>query len=203
MKPVRDNLKSRLMDKTQRASSGFTYHIQQQQSALQKSYRQVYFDLHQQARLGSRRIKRKPVRDARLIQLKQLAHIDLMPQQHTMEFEAHLNQLETCFDLSEYDLFAQAFCPHCEFKPTAQPQPPAADRLAELSETLAQLHSEWTLLLVTELKKVALSEQWALLQTDNRALLDKFLSDKTLPKEINYEFLEAVQEALSGLVKVL
>jgi len=204
MKATRAELLPRMKDSSQRASSGFSYHIQQQLGILQKNYRQLYLDLHQQARLGAaeHEDKKKLLRDARLTQLKQLAPIDLMPQQQLDDFETRLNQLQTCFDLSEYDLFAQAFCPHCEFKPTSPPPPPAVDRLTELSDTLAQRHSEWTQTLLTELNSVAKSERWQLLQAENRARLEIFLSNQTLPEQISYEFLEAVQEALSGLHKV-
>jgi hypothetical protein len=125
-----------------------------------------------------------------------------MPQQQLEDFEIRLNQLKSCFDLSEYDLFANAFCPHCDFKPPLQTQSSATDKLAEVSESLEQLHDEWTQILVKALKDSQASEQWELLQTDNRALLENFLDEGNLPNEISYEFLEAVQESLSGLEKV-
>ncbi len=204
LKVTRDKLLSRLMDNTQRASSGFSYNIQQQLSALQKTYRRLYLDLHQQARLGAAEyeIKIRLLQDVRLKQLKQLTLIQLMPQPQLDEFEGQINQLETCFDLSEYDLFSQAFCPHCEFKFNQPLQPAAAKRLTELKKDLAQLHREWTQTLLTELQSVADSERWQLLQTDNRARLETFLTNQLLPEEISQEFLEAVQESLSGLHKV-
>jgi len=127
--------------------------------------------------------------------------MELMPQQQLDDFEIKLNQLQSCFDLSESDLFANAFCPHCDFKAISEVEC-AAETLAEISDTLEQLHNEWTEILLTELKAIKDSEQWALLQTENRALLEQFLTEETLPDEINYEFLEAVQESLSGLEKV-
>ena len=204
LKVTRDKLLSRLMDTSQRASSGFSYHLQQQLSALQKTYRRLYSDLHQQARLSvaEHEIKIRLLQDDRLKQLKQLALIQLMPQPQLDEFVEQVNQLETCFDLSEYDLASQAFCPHCQFKLNQPLQLAAAEQLTELQKNLAQLHREWTQTLLTELQSVADSERWQLLQTDNRAQLETFLTNQRLPEEISQEFLEAVQEALSGLHKV-
>ncbi|MCK5524979.1 MAG: hypothetical protein KAI83_17770 [Thiomargarita sp.] len=205
MKQVRNSLLPRLADKKQLSSSGFSYHIQQQLGTLQKTYRQIYLDLHKQARLGAEDYEQKMrlLQEARFIRLKKLAHIELMPQQQLDDFEIKLNQLESCFDLSESDLFANAFCPHCDFKASSEVvQHSAAETLAEISDTLEQLHNEWTKILLTELKAIKVSEQWALLQTENRALLEQFLTEETLPDEINYAFLEAVQESLSGLEKV-
>jgi hypothetical protein len=105
--------------------------------------------------------------------------------------------------LTEYDLIGQAFCPHCDFKPTSQPQLLApTDKLEELNETLEKLHNEWTQTLLKEIKVVADTEQWGLLQAKNRTLLDNFLNDNVLPETVSREFLNAVQEALSELIKV-
>ncbi|MDM8560893.1 DUF6079 family protein [Candidatus Parabeggiatoa sp. HSG14] len=204
MKKVRDSLLPKLTDKAQRTSNGFSYHIQQKLGTLQQTYRQIYLNAHQQAKLGENEHEEKQLLlyDIRLTQLKELARINVMPKQQLDDFEARLNQLETCVDLTEYDLIGQAFCPHCDFKPTSQSQPAIVDKLAELSETLEQLHSEWTQTLLTELKAVANTEQWGLLQDKNRVLLDNFLNDNMLPEVINREFIKAVQEALSGLIKV-
>jgi len=205
LKSVRDSLLLHLKDKTKRAASGFSYHIQQELGALQKHYRQIYLDLHQHARLGAEEHKQKVrlSQNAHFIGLKKLAHIELMPQPQLDDFEISLHQLESCFDLSEYDLFANAFCPHCDFKPNPQSQPSTAAQLHELSDRLETLYHEWTQILLTELKTTQASEQWELLQTENRALLEKFLQDSCLANEISYEFLEAVQESLSGLEKVV
>jgi len=74
MKQVRDSLLPRLADKKQRTSSGFSYHIQQQLGALQKTYRQIYLDLHKQARLGAEDHEQKMrlLQDARFIRLKKI-----------------------------------------------------------------------------------------------------------------------------------
>jgi len=202
MKKLREHLLPRL--KTQRTTTGFSYHTQQELGILQKSYRQIYLDLHQQGRLGATETdeKNQLLQDVRLDQLKKLVKINLMPRQQLEDWEWRLKQLLSCFDLSEYDLFVHTFCPHCEFKPSSESPESAADKLAELSDSLEQLYSGWTQILLTELKAVADSEQWALVQAKNRRLLDKFLNDKTLPEEMSPAFLDAVREALMGLEKV-
>ncbi len=187
-----------------RDSKGLTYQIQQQLGTLQQTYRQIYRTAHQQARLNAEEAEEKQALlcDTRLLQLKKLAKIKLMSQQQLAHFESDLKQLTSCIDLSDYDLLSQAFCPHCQFKPTGHQETPASETLAELSDTLEELHNEWTHSLITELASVAKSEQWELLQADNKVLLETFLNEKTLPENINYVFLDAVEEALSGLEKV-
>jgi len=204
MRKVRESLLPRLADAKQRANKGLTYQIQQQLGTLQQTYRQIYRTAHQQARLNAEEAEEKQALlcDTRLLQLKKLAKIKLMSQQQLAHFESDLKQLTSCIDLSDYDLLSQAFCPHCQFKPTGHQETPASETLAELSDTLEELHNEWTHILITELASVAKSEQWELLQADNKVLLETFLNEKTLPENINYVFLDAVEEALSGLEKV-
>jgi hypothetical protein len=204
MKKQRKMLLSRLADKTERAKSGFSYHLQQSLGTLQQTYRQIYLGLHKQARLDKEEDEEKQalLMDARFIALKNLAQISLLPQKQLIDFETELNQLESCVDLVEYDLLAQAFCPHCEFKAIFQQETAASEKLITASENLHALYEEWTDTLLNELKTVKESEQWILIESDKRVLLETFLKDENLPEEISSEFLAAVEEALSGLEKV-
>jgi len=204
MKQEREALLSRLADKTERAKSGFSYHLQQQLGTLQQTYRQIYLGLHKQARLGKEEDEEKQalLMDARLKALKKLAQISLLPKKQLIDLEAELNQLETCFDLEEYDLITQAYCPHCEFKAIFQQETAASEKLTTASENLQALYEEWTETLLNELKTVQDSEQWTLVEADKRVLLETFLIEENLPEEISPEFLAVVQEALSGLEKV-
>jgi anion-transporting ArsA/GET3 family ATPase len=204
MNKVRENVLVRLVDDKERANEGLRYQIQQQLGTLQQTYRQIYRTAHEQARLNAEEEDEKQalLSDSRLVQLKKLAKINLMPQQQLEEWENDLKALKSCVNLSDYDLLTQAFCPHCQFKPTGYEQTTASESLAELSDTLEELHNEWTHTLLAELETVANSEQWELLQSDNQVLLEKFLNEKKLPEDINHAFLDAVEEALSGLEKV-
>ena len=52
MNQVRTKIIANLSDVRHRNNTGFSYHTQQQLSALQKTYLQAYLHLHHQARLG-------------------------------------------------------------------------------------------------------------------------------------------------------
>jgi len=74
-------------------------------------------------------------------------------------------------------ILKSAFCPHCDFKPNPQSQPSGADQLAELSDRLETLYHEWTQILLTELKTIQASEQWELLQTENKLKIAPYLKN--------------------------
>ena len=205
MNQMRDMLLSQLSDVRQRNSTGFSYHVQQQLSALQKAYINAYLNLHQQARFGpdEEQAKQRLLTDKRLLSLKKLAKIALLPHQQLIDFENRLNPLQTCYALSENDLIAQTICPHCGYKPLSEPQfdvDAAHTILTQLEQTLEQLYRGWTQTLLAELENAAVQRE--LLKAETRAQLEAFLTRRSLPEDIAHAFIEAVQEGLAGLVKV-
>lgn len=203
MSQVREMLLSRLSDVRQRNSSGFSYQAQQQLSALQTAYIQAYLNLHQGARLGAQdeQAKQGLLQDKRLLNLKKLSRITLLPRQQLSDFEKRLNQLKTCYAVSENDLMRQTVCPHCGYKPIYESQPQvAATILGQLGQTLEQLYRNWIQTLLTELENTA--NQRELLKPETRTQLEAFLTRRSLPDDISPEFVNAVQEGLLGLIKV-
>ncbi len=204
LQQVRAELLPRLADPMQRQTTGFLYQVKQQLATLQQGYLKTYLKLHTQTRLGviENQEKTRLKNDYRWVNLKKLATIDLLPQQPLRDFEQQLTQLQTCFELTEADLHAHTLCPHCGFQPLLETAaPPALTTLAQLNKTLRVLHSEWTQTLLTELKQVALPR--SLLKPEQRTLVENFLTQRSLPEHISPEFIEAVQESLAGLLKVV
>lgn len=204
MNQVRDKLLSQLNDAQQRHQTGFNYTLQQQLQALQKSYLQAYLTLHQQARLSEteHQVKQELLHDQRLLNLKKLARITLLPHQQLRELETRLNQLHSCYALTERDLMRHAFCPHCGYKPYAEVTSlPAAHHLTSLEQGLVKIHYEWTQMILQELEQADI--QTELLKPAVQAQLENFLTQRELPDEITVEFLEAVQEGLAKLIKVV
>ncbi len=200
MNQMRDTLLRGLSDVRQRNSTGFSYHAQQQLNNLQKNYSKAYLHLHKRARLGAEEEKNKQrlLSDKRLFNLKKLSRITLLPNQQLTDFENRLNRLQACYALTENDLIAHTVCPHCGYKPLSEPQ---TRTLAQLEKNLEQLNNKWTQSLLTELENTENPPE--LLKTKTRTQLDTFLKNRTLPEEMTREFIEAIQEGLSGLVKVI
>ncbi|MCK5523231.1 MAG: hypothetical protein KAI83_08875 [Thiomargarita sp.] len=202
MQQVRETFLSQLSDVRQRNNTGFSYHAQQQLNGLQKSYAKTYFHLHQQARLGAReeKVKRQLLGDKRLLNLKKIVRIALLPRQQLNHFENQLNQLQSCYALSENDLSAHTVCPHCGYTPVKEIRTARCPTLTELSQSLEYIYRQWTKSLLVELENAA--HQRDLLKPEARALLDSFFRHRILPENITPAFIQAVQEGLSGLIKV-
>jgi len=163
--------------------------------------------------------------DERLKTLSRLSTIDLMPRQHLTDFQNRLAGLKSCFALTEQDLDASPVCPHCGFRPSAEVQSSrfkvqngststlnfehsnfelinAAVLLDQLDDELDKMIEDWTATLIANLEDPTTRGNLDLLKPEPRKLVDAFLKERKLPEELGQDFIHALQEVLSGLVKV-
>jgi len=179
--------------------------IRQELTNLKKAYLLAYLSMHAKARLGVNEDKRKAqlMGDERLKDLQKLSTIDLMPRQHLSDFQNRLAGLKSCFALTEQELEASPVCPHCNFKPGAEPPAaPAATMLDALDGELDKLVENWTQTLLANLEDPTTKGNLSLLKPEPRKLVDGFIKKRALPDDLDQDFIHALQEVLSGLTKV-
>ncbi|MBN2054301.1 ATP-binding protein, partial [bacterium] len=193
---------------------------------LKKEYIVAYMGLHTKARLGVNDDKRKAalLNDPRLEILRKLAGIDLMPRQQLTDYQNRLVGLKSCFDLTEQNLDASPICPHCGFKPSLEAvggsgvaghgssdsQPATRDSgpsnasaiLNTLDDELDRMLESWTKVLLANLEDPITQANMDLLKMDDREPLEAFIQSKELPVPLDSNFVHALKEVLSGLVKV-
>jgi hypothetical protein len=78
----------------------------------------------------------------------------------------------------------------------------AAAVLQQLDEQLDKMIEEWTAALISNLEDPTIKSNLSLLKPKPRRLVDGFIKKRTLPDELDQDFIHALQEVLSGLVKV-
>ena len=204
MKETRHAVLAELTDPTRRAS------VRRQSSRrlndLKQAFAGIYLELHARARLGMNADRRRAalMRDERLARLEKLSAIDLMPVRHLTEVRERLDGLKTCFALTRPDLEATPVCPHCGFRPVLEPAAGAAGQVLEgLDDDLDRLIVDWTRTLLANLDDPATRENLSLLPPERRRRIDAFVKEGVLPRPLDPEFVDALREALSGLVKVV
>jgi len=195
---------AQISDPTVRSTPAFRQNTLRLLAELKKAYVQSYLQMHSKARLGVVEDKRKAnlSQDPRLGQLRALSSIDLMPRQQLTDFQNRLGGLKTCFALTEQQLKSSSKCPHCGFEPAQEKSLVAAEILNKLDEELDQLLSNWTQTLITNLADPTTKENVSLLKPRARTLVEAFIRERVLPAELDQDFLQALQEVLSGLTKV-
>ncbi|MBU4489695.1 MAG: ATP-binding protein [Actinobacteria bacterium] len=205
MKKARDEVLVQLGDPDKRGATAFRQQTQRKLAGLKKAYVQAYLVLHAKARLGVNEDRRKTglVNDERLKMLRKLSTIELMPRQHLTDFQNRLAGLTSCFALTEQELDASPVCPHCNFKPGAEPpDAPAGTVLDGLDGELDKLAENWTQTLLTNLDDPITRGNLDLLEPEPRKLVDGFIEKRALPDELDQYFIHALGEVLSGLQKV-
>ena len=206
MKKARDEALVQIANPAQRSTPSFRQQLLRRLSDLKKAFVSVYLDRHAKARLGVNEDKRKTalIRDERLVRLQKLSTIDLMPVQQLTDLQNRLAGLKSCFALTKDELEASPLCPHCQFNPAVEPVAgPAGKVLVQLDEELDGLLTAWTQTLLANLDDPTTSENLSLLLPGRRKQVDSFMQEGGLPDSLEQDFIQALQEVLSGLVKVV
>jgi len=180
---------------------------QQTLAQLKKEYVNAYIGLHSKARLGVAEDRTKSAlrKDSRLVAMRALAGISMMPTSQLTAYEDKLDKLKSCASLVESELMASPFCPHCGFRPANEQGDllPAANVLKQLDEELDRLFDGWQGTLLENLDDPTIQENLALLKPAASELIKRFVAAKKLPDPVPPDFVSAVQEALSGLEKII
>ena len=191
---------------TNRTSQNGSEH-RQTLNKLKKDYLTAYVGLHSKARLGVSEDKTKTAlrRDSRLVAMRALANISLMPTSQLTTFEEKLNKLKSCASLIDSELSTSPVCPHCNYQPAHEQGDmlPAANVLKQLDDELDQLLDGWVQTLLDNLEDPIIQSNFELLKEGSRKIVTGFVDTKSMPEPVTPEFIGAVQEALSGLDKVV
>lgn len=205
VKAVREEVLAEVADPAKRSAAGFRQLILRKLTELKKVYVQAYLALHTRCRLGANEDKHKSMLmgDGRLKALVRLSAIDLLPRQQLADFQNRLAGLKTCFALTEQELEVSPLCPHCRFQPAAEtPTASAAAVLDSLDRELDDLLDNWTQTLLSNLEDPTTCGNLNLLRPEQRRIVDVFLKERRLPDELSDDFIQAVNELLSGLIPV-
>jgi hypothetical protein len=197
-----------ILDKlTEDRSAQHAAEYRKRMATLKKDYITAYVAQHSKARLGVAEDKTKSAlrRDPRITTLRALAGISLMPTGQLTTFEDRLDKLKSCASLVEKELETSPVCPHCGFRPANEQGDllPAANVLKALDDELDRLLEGWQQTLLNNLDDPIIQANFELLKPSQRDLIKGFLASKTLPDPVTPEFVAAVQEALSGLEKIV
>lgn len=204
MKTVRAEVLTQIADPTERKAATFRQQAQRKLGDLKKAYVAAYLAMHAKARLGVNDDKRKArlTGDNRLADLQKLSTIDLMPRQQLVDVRNRLAALKSCFALTALELEASPVCPHCGYRPGAEPAAAPAAVLDKLDGELDKLVASWTQAVLANLEDPTTKGNLGLLKAGPRKLVDGFVKRRSLPDDLDQDFIHALQEVLSGLTKV-
>ena len=205
MKIARNEVHTQILDPDKRGAADFRQKTMRKLTELKKNYLHSYMAMHTKARLGMNDDKRKTrlMSDERLKVLQNLSTIELMSRQHLSDFQNRLAGLKSCFALTEQNINASPVCPDCNYKPGIEPvMAPAGSLLESLENELEKLVEDWTETLLVNLEDPTTKSNLDLLRSEPKKLVNNFIKQRALPDEIEQDFIHALKEVLSGLIKV-
>ena len=205
MKMTRNEILVQIGDPDERGAATFRQQAQHKLDDLKQDYIQTYLEMHAKARLGVNedRRKRDLMDDERLKVLQKLSTVELMPSQHLTDFQDRLAVLKSCFALTEPRMDVSPVCPDCDYKPNAEAFIAAGMELDGLDNELDELVAAWTQTLLTNLGDPSAKEDLELLKPEAKKLVNRFIQERSLPDDLDQDFINALKEAFSGLQKVL
>ncbi len=173
---------------------------------LKSEFIAAYIELHTKARLGVKDEKLRVAlkNDMRMQSLQKLSNIHLMPRQQIVDFQRRLDDLKGCSALTEHNLASEPVCPHCRYRPSTEGIPALAvsQSLAQMEGQLDAMLKQWTSDILNNLKDPATQENLKLLKPESHKLLEGFIASRELPEPLSNDFIDALRDVLSGLVKV-
>jgi len=172
---------------------------------LKSAYIQAYLDLHRRARLNAAEDdqKKRLAGDPRHKQLTALSDVDFLPVADLKKWEHDIAALRPCYAVGAAELKAHPLCPHCGYRPVEeQAGKPAQTALNDLTERLAQIHTNWTEALLANLRQKTVQDNVALMSAEQQVLAQRFLDAGALPTPVSYDFAQTVREALTDLERV-
>ena len=205
MKTARQEVMDKLKQSDPSTLKSHSHEIGASLKQLKKEYINTYMDMHARARLGAKDDKRKAslLNDPRMQTLQKLAGIDLMPRQQLTEFQNRLATLKSCPALTEKDLDASPVCPHCGFRPSTEPfAGSGAQVIDQMDARLDDMIDAWTTTILNNLEDPITKANMDLLKPDDRKRLETFIQARELPVPMENNFVHALKEVLSGLIKV-
>ena len=206
MKAARDEVLAQIGDPAKRGAAAFRQQTQRELGDLKKAYLLAYLAMHAKARLGVNEDKRKAqlMGDERLkVPAEALHHRpDAAP--------APVGLPEPAGGTEELLRAHRAGTGSIAGLPALQLQAgrgirlrlPRLTMLDALDGELDKLVENWTQTLLANLEDPTTKGNLSLLKPEPRKLVDGFIKKRTLPDDLDQDFIHALQEVLSGLTKV-
>jgi len=188
-----------------RGSTEYRTKVLQKLNVLKKEYIDIYLEAYRHSRLDLHLDKRKQalLGELKFVQLKTLASIATMNVSQLTDIQEEFGKLKTGDNITREDLDANPVAG--EFYPAMEsPDGVSAEqRLNNLQQSIEGTHNAWTNALLNEFDDPVTQDNLKLIDAKARKQLEAFMAGKELPVDLDADFIKAVQQALSGLSRVV
>lgn len=203
-KTFKETLRADVLKPENHSSEAFQKKTLNALKKLKQEYIEIYLQLYKHSRLDLEQDKRKKklVSDVRMDHLNALSTIETMNVSQLKAIRDEFGRLQTGQNITADDL--QESPTAAEFFPLMEiSQGMSADqRLNNLDSLIDTVYSAWVESLLKEFEDPSVQDNMKLLKTEEKSVLDAFLTEKELPNDLPKSLISAMKQALSGLSRV-
>jgi hypothetical protein len=169
---------------------------------MKKRYINIYMDFHAKARLNASDDNRKNalLHDPRLMALKSLSTIELLPKGHFDSLVKGLTDLHPCWSVTKEGMEKQPYC-QCKFRPKDEIGVKTVS-LSSYEDQVQEMLDQWTRLLLNNFKDAEVQANISLLDNDQQAMIKELLTRGEFSLPVEFKLLEGIQLLLQGIEKV-
>lgn len=169
---------------------------------LKKKYIEHYLKLHQQNRLNATENRQKAalLQDDRHDAVQLLStKMDLFKASDVFEkWKKRIQSLKDCYHLTAEKLAHRPECSQCQFNPREE-LTHGKTSLEDLDEEIQEIYSSWTETLLTNFNDSSVQESIALLEKQQKQLIESFINNQKFTLPISIELINAINIVLKGI----
>ncbi|MET4666286.1 DUF6079 family protein [Sphingomonas sp. PvP056] len=180
--------------------------IRQRLQQIKASYIDHYLARHAKARIGLEDLKTKQslINDERRKALRLLRSVPILPGHEIDRFDDRIGALQSCEGIVASDLSASPFCPNCSYRPAREELPlaPPKAMLSQFDADLDGMLKSWAGKLREQFDDpITGAEGIDMAPSSQRDRIRGFADGAELPMPLDSDFVAAMRDALSGLVR--
>jgi len=170
---------------------------------IKKSFTDDYYDAHKKSRLDSESNDKltKLLNSDTMKRLQSLRRITLLDSTSLIKLENDFGTLKSCTELDKNELGNEPLCPHCNYNPHEVGIFNSKEKIASLDKVLNQIEENMQKSLADNLTDPTVKGAVDLLEERKKKIVQKLAEKNQLPDEITDEFIQSLNEVLSGLEK--
>lgn len=171
--------------------------------SLKTKYIAMYISAHNKARLNAAQDNRKQklLQHKKLIALKQLKTIEILPGNRCDELIVKITSVKTCWNLNKEKLESFPICSECHFRPTEE-RIIKPFNIENIEDEMEKLLDSWTDTIVKTFEDQEIKANIELLTKKQRNMISTLIKDGKFDLPIDKDLVNIIKELFQGIEKV-
>lgn len=170
---------------------------------LKIEYQNIYMSTHAKVRLNAHDDTRKAalLNHPIMAALKSLVSIEIVPKTQLESLFDRCNSMKACWQLTKEQLENRYSCPHCGLR-VRDEIGTRVESLDTLESQLEELLSNWTGMILNNLKSAEVTSNIDLLKNEQQNMINEFISKEEFTLPIEPKLISTIKELLQGIERV-